>query len=200
MFDVSQVLELHERTVAQWHEREPHNQYQGFLHLVCEQHKFNFLLWHEEDVARSPDVGDARIAAVKRAIDRYNQQRNDAIERLDDWLCNELHVRGVLPRQNAKRSTETPGSAIDRLSILALRLYHMQEQAERPEASEEHRATVQGKLRVLTRQRADLGTALGDLVADIASGQQRLTVYRQFKMYNDPALNPYLNGQQRKAG
>ncbi|MFO0898545.1 MAG: DUF4254 domain-containing protein [Pirellulales bacterium] len=200
MFDVSQVLELHERTVAQWHEREPSNPYQGFLHLVCEQHKFNFLLWHEEDVARSPDVGDARIASVKRAIDRYNQQRNDAIERLDDWLCGELHERGVLPRQDAKRSTETPGSAIDRLSILALRLYHMQEQADRPEASAEHRATAQGKLRVLTRQRSDLAAALADLVSDIATGKQRLTVYRQFKMYNDPALNPYLNGQQRKAG
>jgi len=200
MFDVSQVLELHERTVAQWHEREPHNPYQGFLHLVCEQHKFNFLLWHEEDIARSPDVGDARIAQVKRAIDRYNQQRNDAIEKLDDWLCAELHSRVVLPRQNAKRSTETPGSAIDRLSILSLRLYHMQEQADRPEATAEHRATAQGKLRVLTRQRADLSAALADLVLEIGSGQQRLTVYRQFKMYNDPALNPYLNGQQRKAG
>ncbi len=200
MFDVSQVLELQERTVAQWHEREPSNPYQGFLHLVCEQHKFNFLLWHEEDVARSPDVGDARIASVKRAIDRYNQQRNDAIERLDDWLCGELHARGILPRQDAKRSTETPGSAIDRLSILALRLYHMQEQADRPEALAEHRATAQGKLRVLTRQRADLAAALADLVSDISNGKQRLTVYRQFKMYNDPALNPYLNGQQRKAG
>jgi hypothetical protein len=200
MIDVSLILELHEQTVARWHEREIDNPYEGFLRLVCEQHKFNFLLWHEEDLARSPEASDARIASVKRAIDRYNQQRNDAIERLDDWLCTELARRCVAPAAGARRSTETPGSAIDRLSILALRIYHMAEQAERTDATAEHRAAAEAKLTVLLRQRADLGGALADHLADIAAGRQRLAVYRQFKMYNDPALNPYLNGQRRKAG
>jgi hypothetical protein len=200
MIEVSLILELHAQTVARWHDGAIDNPYEGFLRLVCEQHKFNFLLWHEEDLARSPEAGDARIASVKRAIDRYNQQRNDAIERLDDWLCAELARRAVSPSPAARRSTETPGSAIDRLSILALRIYHMAEQAERPDATAEHRATAEAKLAILLRQRADLSGALADLVADISVGRQRLTVYRQFKMYNDPALNPYLNGQRRKAG
>ena len=106
--------------------------------LVLEQHRFNFLLWHEEDIARSPDVPDARIAAVKRAIDRYNQQRNDAIERIDEWLIQWLASAGVLPRSDARLNTETPGSAIDRLSILCLRIYHFEEQLDRREAGPSH--------------------------------------------------------------
>jgi hypothetical protein len=160
--------------------------------LVCEQHKFNYLLWHEEDVARSPDVGDDRIAAVKRAIDRYNQQRNDAIEKLDDWLIAELGRKEVRLQEGARLNTETPGSAIDRLSILALRLYHMQEQADRVDASAEHVQKVSGRLAILREQHADLSQSLQELLDDIFSGRKRMKVYRQFKMYNDPTLNPYL--------
>src|ERR1051325_9577834 len=123
MIDVAQITELHRTTVELWHSQAVSNNCSGFLELVCEQHKYNFLLWHEEDIARSPDVGDERIAAVKRAIDRYNQQRNDGIEKLDDFLVQEVQRRGVEPKAGAPLNTETPGSAIDRLSILALRIY-----------------------------------------------------------------------------
>lgn len=192
MFDVQQILDLHGITVARWHQEPPDNPYAGFSALVCEQHQYNFLLWHEEDMARSPDAGDSRIAAVKRAIDRFNQQRNDAIERLDDFLISELARRGTTPLAGARQNTETPGSAIDRLSILALRIYHMREQADRPDATDEHRTKAEGRLAILHEQRHDLAASLGELWEDILGGRKRLKVYRQFKMYNDPSLNPYL--------
>jgi hypothetical protein len=199
MIDVKKITDLHTRTVELWHGQDIANPYDGFLHAVCEQHKFNFLLWHEEDIARSPNVGDARIAAVKRAIDGYNQQRNDGIERLDDFLIGELSARGVIPWPTARQNTETPGSTIDRLSILALRLYHMEEQAARRDATPEHLAKVNGRLAILREQHADLSASLVELLEDIFSGRKRLKVYRQFKMYNDPTLNPYLY-EQRRAG
>lgn len=118
MIDVQQVTRLHRETVSHWHLETLMNPYSGFLHAVCEQHKFNFLLWHEEDIARNREVGDTRIAAVKRAIDGYNQKRNDWIEKLDDFLLTELHCLGVQPNAGARLNTETPGSTIDRLSIL----------------------------------------------------------------------------------
>src|SRR5882724_10634363 len=95
MIDVAQITELHRKTVDLWHSQAVSNTCSGFLELVCEQHKYNFLLWHEEDIARSPDVGDDRISAVKRAIDRYNQQRNDGIEKLDDFLVGEVAARAM---------------------------------------------------------------------------------------------------------
>ena len=201
MIDVPNITELHRATVALWHEQEIANPYSGFEHAVCEQHKFNFLLWHEEDIARSPAVSDARIAAVKRAIDGYNQQRNDCIEKLDDFLIAELSARRIKLQGAATQNTETPGSTIDRLSILALRLYHMQEQVDRADASDEHRAKAAGRLVILREQHRDLSQGLGELLEDIFAGRKRLKVYRQFKMYNDPALNPYLyRAAERIAG
>ena len=192
MIDVQEVIRLHRETVELWHHEPPANPYAGFLHVVCEQHKFNFQLWHEEDVARSPDVGDARIAAVKRAIDGYNQKRNDWIEKLDDFLLTELHCLAIEPHADARLNTETPGSTIDRLSILSLRLYHMEEQAERKVAPAEHVAKVRDRLTILREQHCDLSTSLAQLLEDIYAGRKRLKIYRQFKMYNDPSLNPYL--------
>ena len=200
MFDVQQIVRLHRDTVELWHGQEISNPYTGVLELVCEQHKFNFLLWHEEDIARSPNVGDARIAAVKRAIDGYNQKRNDGIEKIDDYLVLQQAASRVQLHSGAKLNTETPGSATDRLSILALRIYHMQEQAARADASPEHRAGAEAKLTILLEQHADLSRSLAELIDDIAAGRKQLKVYRQFKMYNDPALNPYLYGLKKMAG
>ncbi len=183
-----------------WHVEEPGNPYHDLLQLVCEQHKFNFLLWHEEDVARSPDVSDSRIAAVKRAIDRYNQQRNDATERIDEFLLRSAAERGIEPPADAPLNTETPGSAVDRLSIMALRIYHMREQADRADATPEHIERARAKLITLAAQHADLSTALTELLGDIEAGRKRLKLYRQFKMYNDPTLNPHIYGRQTVDG
>ena len=160
MIDVHEITDLHAQTVALWHVQEIANPYTGFLHAVCQQHKFNFQLWHEEDVARSPNVGDQRIAEVKRAIDGYTQPRNDAIEQLDACLLRELADRKVVPASGARQNSETPGGTIDRLSILALRRYHMQEQADRPNAADEHRAKARARLEILAEQHRDLSTAL----------------------------------------
>jgi hypothetical protein len=198
MIDVHAVTELHQATVQHWHQDELDNPYDDFLHLVCEQHQRNYLLWHEEDAARSPDASDAVIAGVKRRIDKLNQQRNDWIERLDDFLVRKTEAWGIRPRPRAKLNTETPGSAIDRLSILALRLYHMEEQAARRDADAEHRRRCAEKLAILRQQHEDLAKSLGELLADIAAGRRRLRVYRQFKMYNDPTTNPCLYNSVRK--
>jgi hypothetical protein len=180
------------RLVARWHEVEPAHDEPEVRGRVGDLHRFNFLLWHEEDIARSPDVSDTRIAAVKRAIDRYNQARNDAIERVDDWLVADLLERGIAAPDDAPAATETPGAAIDRLSILELRRYHMREQAERADATPEHRGKAAERLALLDRQRDHLVAALDRLLGEIYQGTRPLRVFRQMKMYNDPTLNPYL--------
>jgi len=199
MIDVHAITELHQTTVQRWHQGELDNSYDDFLQLVCQQHQRNYLLWHEEDTARSPDAGDEAIAAVKRRIDRLNQQRNDAIEQLDDFLVRKMEVWGARPRPRARLNTETPGSVIDRLSILALRIFHMEEQANRTDTDEVHRSRCADRLAILREQHKDLSKSLKELLADIAAGRKRLKVYRQFKMYNDPTTNPCLYGSSRKS-
>ena len=198
MIDVREIVKLHAETVDRWHQGGIDNSYNGFLYWVCKQHEQNFRLWHEEDIARSPDAGDAELAAVKRSIDALNQQRNDLIERLDDFLVANVAALGVTPTADAPLNTETPGSVIDRLSILSLRLYHMEEQAARNDASPEHVAKAKARLEILRDQHHDLSTALSALLDDIFAGRKRLKVYRQFKMYNDPTMNPCLYAAARK--
>ncbi len=195
---VQKITALHRDTVARWHQAEPDNPYADFLGVVCQQHQYNYLLWHEEDIARSPDVSDARIAMVKRAIDGYNQQRNDWIERLDEALIEQLADAGARPLPTARLNTETPGSAIDRLSIMALRIYHFDEQLDRTDADETHLDRVQQRLDRCRVQHADLTQSLTELLADLVAGRKTLKVYRQMKMYNDPTLNPYLYRRQQK--
>jgi cell division protein FtsB len=197
MIDVGTIIDLHESTVARWHTQQVDNPYEGFLNVVCDQHQQNFRLWHQEDIARSPVVSDADLAKVKRAIDQLNQRRNDLIEQLDDYLVEALS--SVQIRPDARRNTETPGSVIDRLSIIALRLYHMEEQACRGDASDSHIAKAKGRLEILHQQHIDLRESLDELLDDLFSGQKRLKVYRQFKMYNDPTMNPYLYAAKRPA-
>jgi hypothetical protein len=197
---VAQITDLHRCTVERWHITAPDNPHDGLLASVCQQHQFNYLLWHEEDIARSPDVSDKRIAAVKRTIDRYNQQRNDWIEKIDETLVLMLASDGVLPQAGARLNTETPGSAIDRLSILALRIYHLDEQRVRTDIDAVQRNKVDERLARCHTQHVDLSQSLAELLDDIWAGRKLLKVYRQLKMYNDPTLNPYLYRSRRLAG
>jgi hypothetical protein len=174
---------------AAWHRRRAGPSASGLLALVRGLHRRNFDLWHTEDQARAPRAPDSRIAAVKRRIDRLNQQRNDLIESFDAALAGKLEVRRRAPPA-APWNTETPGACLDRLSILALKIYHMREQAERRDASPEHRARCAARRALLEQQRADLLAAFQQLLRDLAAGRKQLRLYRQFKMYNDPALNP----------
>jgi hypothetical protein len=157
-----------------------------FFAYVSLQHHANFDLWHEEDKARDPSATDAEIVRVKHAIDRLNQQRNDLVEKIDEWLLN------AIPAQNplAPLNSETPGLMIDRLSILALKIYHTREEAHRPTASEAHHQRNVARLALLEEQRTDLANCLDALWAAVQSGERRFKLYRQLKMYNDPELNP----------
>jgi len=195
---VADLVRLHAEAVARWHEApvDPAHP-EPFGALVMANHAFNFRLWHEEDQARDPAADDAVIAQVKRNIDRLNQQRTDAFEKIDDWVVAALAAAGVRAAPDAPLNSETVGSIVDRLSILALKVFHMDEQARRPDADEAHRLTCAGRLAVLTEQRADLAGSLEALVADLWAGRKRFKVYRQMKMYNDPALNPVLYGKGR---
>jgi hypothetical protein len=161
-------------------------------------HRYNRLLWHEEDRARRTDVGAADIAASKRLIDQHNQKRNDAVEAIDEAILAELS--DPPHTADARLSSETAGAMIDRLSILALKIFHMREQTERSDAGAGHVETCRGKLQRLVAQRDDLASCLNQLLAEAAAGRAYFKVYRQFKMYNDPTLNPYLYGQRTASG
>ena len=151
----------------------------------------NYLLWHEEDKARRTDVDDGSIAMVKRTIDRYNQERNDSIEKLDEQILAWIEKR-IPTTVIAATNSETPGSIVDRISILSLKIYHMAEDAERTDITEEHRKRSLMKLELLKVQRHDLYGALSTLFDDYLAGRKMMKLYRQFKMYNDPTLNPEL--------
>ena len=158
-------------------------------------HRCNTLLWDEEDLARRRNVPDAAIAANKRAIDGYNQRRNDATEKVDEALLARLSA--VEFRHDAWHNSETAGAMIDRLSILALKSFHMGLQTLRTDTSAEHVAACRDKLARLVTQRDDLARCYDTLLTRAAEGRAFWRVYRQFKMYNDPALNPHLYGGKR---
>ncbi len=200
MIDVSLVLQLHESTVALWHEQPIENTYDGVMDLICKQHSFNFELWHEEDIARSKNVTDEQIAIVKRNIDRLNQSRNDHIEKIDDWLTTMLIDQKVTLASGARLNTETPGSAVDRLSIMSLRLFHYREQLDRDDVDQAHVDLVNSRIELCEEQRMDLSQSLRELLEDIFAGRKIHKTYRQMKMYNDPSLNPYLYEAKKMVG
>ena len=168
-------------------------------HWLLANHRYNSLLWDEEDLARRTTVGDADIAANKRAIDRYNQARNDATERLDELLLGALGCSGdsAAAPAGARLHSETAGAMIDRLSILALKVRAMRLQTLRGDVDEAHRQASGARLARLTEQRRDLAACLDALLADCVAGRAYFKVYRQFKMYNDPRFNPALVAEQR---
>ena len=154
-------------------------------------HQANFNLWHQEDEARDPAATDAQIATVKHSIDRTNQQRNDRIEQCDARMLGFLATL-QLPRPDAPLHSETPGLMLDRLSILTLKLYHTQEEISRPAAPTGHAERNQQRLAILLDQRNDLAGCLDEVWRAVLQGERRFKLYRQLKMYNDPALNPVL--------
>jgi hypothetical protein len=165
---------------------------------VLVNHRCNGSLWGEEDLARRTQAADADIASNKRAIDRFNQARNDAMERIDDALLRA--TAGCPRRDDARLSSETAGAMIDRLSILSLKIHHMGLQTVRADVDEAHRESTRAKVAQLRRQREGLASCYDRLLDEIAAGTGRFEIYRQFKMYNDPTLNPVLVAERRQAG
>jgi hypothetical protein len=161
----------------------------GWLEAVRRQHRANFELWHIEDEARAPGAGDSDLAGVKRRVDLTNQLRNDLTEQLDRALLGWLVAKG-LPNTAAELNSESPGLMIDRLSILALKIYHTREESERAGAPEGHAERNLERLAILKEQRRDLAGCLDALWRETLEGTRRFKLYRQLKMYNDPALNP----------
>lgn len=188
------------RSVTDWHYGEPVYEgdpaedlsgVSGFRELVARQHWTNFQLWHVEDRARRKDVDAVVIADCKYAIDKLNQKRNDLIERVDGCLIGMLDP--LLPGDAAERyNTETVGAALDRLSIQALKIYHMDEQCGRKDVDQEHKDACGSKVLTLRQQHEDLERGILELIDEYAAGTKKPKVYFQFKMYNDPKLNPEL--------
>lgn len=146
--------------------------------------------WHLEDIIRDPEISPAEALVIKRRIDKSNQDRTDLVEMIDSYFWEKYH--NIAPKANARLNTETPAWAFDRLSILQLKIYHMNVEVERKEATAEHREKCQAKLNVLLQQQEDLSTAIQQLMENLESGEVMMKVYKQMKMYNDPALNPVL--------
>ncbi len=176
------------------------------MYWIGTNHFFNSSLWAEEDLARRTTVADSEIAKNKRAIDKFNQARNDATERVDEILLTELGLVDAASAQTdapvskvptgARLNSETAGSIIDRMSIMALKIHAMRAQTQRTDVGDEHRSSSQIKLEKLLQQRTDLGHCLDTLIADTQAGKAYFKVYRQFKMYNDPRFNPALVAEQ----
>lgn len=193
---------LFDKAVADYHvtddvNRKCQNPYQeGSLEfLLYAKCWIDAVQWHLEDIIRDPAIDPEKALSIKRWIDRSNQERTDMVEFIDSYYLDKF--KDVVPAENAKINTETPAWAIDRLSILALKIYHMQVEASRKDADEEHVRKCSEKLAVLLQQRKDLTTAICELLEDIGSGAKYMKVYKQMKMYNDPSLNPVLYASRK---
>ena len=163
-------------------------------HLLYMKNWVDTVQWHLEDIIRDPRIDPVEALKIKRRIDKSNQDRTDLVELIDSFFLDKYKNVKVLP--DATINTESPAWAIDRLSILTLKIYHMREEANRPDATAEHKARCEQKLAVLLEQKKDLSMALDQLLSDIRDGKKYMKVYKQMKMYNDPALNPVLYGKK----
>jgi hypothetical protein len=197
MISAAAIVDLHDRQTRSWHElpdgtganEDAMEGSDDWLRAVSRQHRANFDLWHIEDEARAPGVTDAELADVKHRIDRTNQLRNDLAEELDSALLAWLEPQN-LPDVSAPLNSESPGLMIDRLSILALKIYHTQEEANRADAPPGHATRNRDRLAILEKQRVDLAGCLDALWSETLAGTRQFKLYRQLKMYNDPSLNP----------
>lgn len=191
--------ELFDRCIEAYHRtddvdaavKNPHTP-DSLEHTLWEKCLIDTRQWHLEDIIRDPQIDPVAALALKRRIDRSNQDRTDLVEQIDDWFRQKFTDVAIL--EGATVNTETPAWAIDRLSILALKIYHMRQEAERKTADDAHRARCSAKLNVLLEQRTDLSGAIDTLLDDIAAGKKYMKVYKQMKMYNDADTNPVLYG------
>ena len=188
---------LFDRVIADYHTTDhidtpcPNPHEKGSLaFLLYQKCWIDTVQWHLEDIIRDPDIQPVEALAIKRRIDKSNQDRTDMVEYIDSYYLQQF--QNVTPQTDARVNTETPAWAIDRLSILALKIYHMQAEATRPDASAEHRARCTAKLQVLLTQREDLTQSITELLEDLSAGTKRMKVYKQMKMYNDTDTNPVL--------
>ena len=165
-------------------------------HLLYNKNWIDTVQWHLEDIVRNPTINPIEGLALKRRIDTSNQERTDMVEYVDSYFLD--LYKAIIPKQNATINTESPAWAIDRLSILALKIFHMNMEIHRTDAGAQHIIACTEKLAVLLEQRKDLSTAIDELLGDIAAGNKYMKVYKQMKMYNDPVLNPVLYQQQTK--
>jgi len=163
---------------------------ENFEHLLYLKNWIDTVQWHYEDIIRDPNIDPVAALTLKRKIDASNQERTDMVEYIDGYFLQKYS--GVNVKDNARINSESPAWAFDRLSILALKIHHMHEEATRAEASQDHRNKCQTKLNILLEQRSDLSTAIEDLLTDIGNGDKFMKVYKQMKMYNDDELNPVL--------
>ena len=199
MLSANAIVALQDQRTRAWHQ-EPSKGTEAaptdWLAAVARQHRANFDLWHIEDEARAPGATDADLAGVKRRVDLTNQIRNDLAEELDRALLGWLETEG-LPNPGAPLHSESPGLIVDRLSILALKIYHTREEAEREDAPAGHAERNRERLAILEQQRADLAGCLDALWTETLAGTRRFKLYRQLKMYNDPSLNPAIYRKTR---
>jgi hypothetical protein len=200
MLSSKEIVDLQDQCTRRWHVSPEDTlspawgESNDWLDHVARQHRANFNLWHIEDEARTPGATDADLAGVKRRIDSTNQLRNDLAEDLDRFLLAQLASRH-LPDPGAPLHSESPGLIVDRLSILALKIYHTREEAERHDAPAGHEERNRTRLAILEEQRSDLAHCLDALWRDTLAGARRFKLYRQLKMYNDPTLNPAIYGK-----
>ena len=162
--------------------------------MLYEKNWIDTVQWHYEDIIRDPQIDPVAALKLKRQIDASNQDRTDMVEYIDSYFLDKY--KNITPKPGATINTESPAWGIDRLSILALKIYHMNEEAFRIDASEIHRNACKAKLNVLLEQRIDLSTAIDTLLTDIENGDKYMKVYKQMKMYNDEELNPVLRSQK----
>ncbi len=191
------AIEIFEKSVNDYHvyddiTRNPNNPFENksFEHLLYEKNWIDTVQWHYEDIIRDPDIDPSEGMKLKRLIDSSNQNRTEMVEYIDSYFLN--LYSSVTTRENAKVNTESPAWAIDRLSILILKIYHMEEESNRKDVSQDHRNNCQKKLNVLIEQREDLSESIDQLLIDLSTGIKKMRVYKQMKMYNDESLNPVL--------
>lgn len=203
MLNAEQCYRIFQQSIDDYHKADdvdaplknpyPENSFEALLYT---KNHIDTVQWHLEDIIRKPDIDPVEGIAIKRRIDASNQDRTDRVEKIDDYFLE--NFKEISPKPHARMNSETPAWLLDRMSILLLKIYHMNEQTERKDASAEHIQKCKGKLAILMEQKNDMRDAFDELIEDIQLGNRKFKVYRQMKMYNDAALNPALYSKKKQ--